>query len=171
MLFDRRVVRVAEAEWRGVTTLPKSGRTREVPMTDCLYGALKGERHMRGPKVLYGDKGEAIQMRTLRTWMEQVERRGGFEVKGRLHILRHTFCSQLAILGVPAKAIQELAGHADLTTTMRYMHLSPAARSSAIALLNKRASAPGAWGRQRAPERENPAKSPVIWWARQDSNL
>jgi site-specific recombinase XerD len=38
--------------------------------------------------------------------------------------------------GAPAKAIQELAGHADLTTTMRYMHLSPAARDSAIALLD-----------------------------------
>ena len=40
--------------------------------------------------------------------------------------------------GAPAKAIQELAGHADLTTTMRYMHLSPAARQDAIALLNGR---------------------------------
>ena len=40
--------------------------------------------------------------------------------------------------GAPAKAIQKLAGHADLTTTMRYMHLSPAARQDAIALLNAR---------------------------------
>jgi hypothetical protein len=40
--------------------------------------------------------------------------------------------------GAPAKAIQELAGHEDLSTTLRYMHLSPAARESAIALLNRR---------------------------------
>jgi len=39
--------------------------------------------------------------------------------------------------GVSAKAIQELAGHADLKTTMRYMHLSPANRTSAIATLEK----------------------------------
>jgi hypothetical protein len=44
--------------------------------------------------------------------------------------------------GAPAKAIQELAGHADLTTTMRYMHLSPAARQDAIALLNRREARP-----------------------------
>jgi len=40
--------------------------------------------------------------------------------------------------GAPAKAIQELAGHENLMTTLRYMHLSPAARKSAIALLNER---------------------------------
>ena len=40
--------------------------------------------------------------------------------------------------GAPAKAIQELAGHADLTTTMRYMHLSPVAWQDAIHLLNQR---------------------------------
>ena len=37
--------------------------------------------------------------------------------------------------GAPARAIQELAGHQDLATTQRYMHLSPAAIESAIRLL------------------------------------
>jgi site-specific recombinase XerD len=37
--------------------------------------------------------------------------------------------------GAPARAIQELAGHQDLSTTQRYMHLSPAALDSAIRLL------------------------------------
>jgi integrase len=57
---------------------------------------------------------------------------------GGLHALRHTFCSHLAMRGAPAKAIHELAGHSDLTTTLRYMHLSPAARQGAIELLNDR---------------------------------
>jgi site-specific recombinase XerD len=40
--------------------------------------------------------------------------------------------------GAPARAIQELAGHEDLRTTERYMHLSPAAVDSAIRLLEQR---------------------------------
>jgi hypothetical protein len=44
--------------------------------------------------------------------------------------------------GAPARAIQELAGHADLTMTQRYMHLSPAALDSAIRLLEQPAGPP-----------------------------
>jgi site-specific recombinase XerD len=40
--------------------------------------------------------------------------------------------------GAPARAIQELAGHQDLATTQRYMHLSPAAIADAIRLLDTR---------------------------------
>jgi site-specific recombinase XerD len=53
-----------------------------------------------------------------------------------VHVLRHTFCSHLAMRGAPARAIQELAGHRDLSMTQRYMHVSPAAIESAIRLLD-----------------------------------
>ncbi len=54
---------------------------------------------------------------------------------GGVHILRHTFCSHLAMKGAPARAIQELAEHRNLSTTQRYMHCSPAAVEAAIQLL------------------------------------
>ena len=43
----------------------------------------------------------------------------------------------MAMRGAPARAIQELAGHQDLITTQRYMHLSPAAIEGAIRLLEQ----------------------------------
>src|SRR5205814_10608153 len=52
-----------------------------------------------------------------------------------IHILRHSFCSHLAMRPAPARAIQQARGHADLRTTQRYMHLSPAALERAIRLL------------------------------------
>jgi site-specific recombinase XerD len=92
-----------------------------------------------GERVLCDDGGDPITEKILRGWLAAAQRRAGLPgPTGALHILRHTFCSHLAVGGAPAKAIQELAGHEDLTTTLRYMHLSPAAREGAIAVLNRR---------------------------------
>jgi site-specific recombinase XerD len=67
-----------------------------------------------------------------------------------VHILRHTFCSHLAIETATIREIQELAGHADLSTTQRYMHLSPKATRHAIGLLNeRRVSGETLWRRHR----------------------
>jgi len=41
------------------------------------------------------------------------------------HTCRHTFCSRLAQKNVPLRAIQELARHQDIATTIRYTHLAP----------------------------------------------
>ena len=78
--------------------------------------------------------------------MEQATRRARLQVTRSLHILRHTFCSRLAMRGAPAKAIQELAGHQSLSTTLRYMHHSPAARESAIRLLDGKGAARAIFG-------------------------
>ena len=90
--------------------------------------------------------------------MKQAERRAGLEVTGGYHVLRHTFCSHLAMQGASAKAIQELAGHADLTTTPRYMHLSPGAREAAMDPLNRR---PGGFT-GRAPDPSAEKKSSEV---------
>jgi site-specific recombinase XerD len=70
--------------------------------------------------------------------MKRAARKAGLSRNG-VHVLRHTFCSHLAMRGAPARAIQEAAGHQDLGTTQRYMHLSPAAVDEAIRLLERQA--------------------------------
>jgi len=132
----RNQLHVQRAAWRGLEDSPKGGRGRIIPMTDALASALTANRHLRGPYVLCEDGGKPADENLLQDWMEQATRRAGLNVTRSLHILRHTFCSRLAMKGAPAKAIQELAGHQNLGTTLRYMHLSPAARESAIRLLN-----------------------------------
>jgi len=103
--LQKRQLCVARSEWKGHVTVPKGGRLRYVPLTQKVIQVL----------------------------LRRVARRAN--VKPGVHILRHTFCSHLAMRGAPARAIQELAGHQDLATTQRYMHLSPAALDAAIRLL------------------------------------
>jgi site-specific recombinase XerD len=43
----------------------------------------------------------------------------------------------LVMRGAPLKAVQELLGHADITMTMRYAHLSADARREAVQLLDR----------------------------------
>jgi site-specific recombinase XerD len=113
---------------------PKGGRIRYVPLTKRLAAALQAARHLRGPRVLCDNAGKPLTQKVVQVMMRRVARRAN--VKPGVHILRHTFCSHLAMRGAPARAIQELAGHQDLGTTQRYMHLSPAALDAAIRLLD-----------------------------------
>jgi site-specific recombinase XerD len=76
--------------------------------------------------------------KVLRAWMKSAQRLAGLKATGNFHILRHTFCSHLAMRGAPATVIQELAGHVQLSTTMKYMHLSPGHKEQAIRLLDRR---------------------------------
>jgi integrase len=48
------------------------------------------------------------------------------------HALRHTFCSRLAQAGVDISMIMELAGHTNISTTIRYRHLIPKNKHEAI---------------------------------------
>lgn len=48
------------------------------------------------------------------------------------HVLRHTFCTQLAYSGADTAVIRELAGHADIRTTTIYTAVSDARLEHAI---------------------------------------
>ena len=100
-----------------------------------------GRRHLKGARVLCHKSGLSLTQKEVQVTMRRVGRKA--QVKTGVHILRHTFCSHLAMKGAPARAIQELAGHQDLATTQRYMHLSPATLDSAIRLLDGPTPMPG----------------------------
>ena len=55
-----------------------------------------------------------VTAKVLQKWIAKAQRRAGLKASGALHILRHTFCSHLAMKGAPALSIQKLAGHKNL---------------------------------------------------------
>jgi integrase len=137
--LQKRQICVQRSDWKGHVTVTKGGRLRYVPMTVRLTAALQKHRHLRGKRVLCQDNGSPLTQKIVQDHIRRAARRAN--VRDGVHILRHTFCSHLAMRGAPARAIQELAGHQDLTTTQRYMHLSPAALDAAIRLLDGDGSA------------------------------
>ncbi len=131
--LQKRQLCVQRSDWNGEVNSTKGGRLRYVPLTSRLATALREHRHLRSPRVLSQDDGTPLTRQFVHSRVQSAARRAN--VKKGVHILRHTFCSHLAMRGAPAKAIQELAGHQDLSMTQRYMHLSPAALDAAIRLL------------------------------------
>lgn len=126
---------VRRNEWKGIVGSTKGGKPRRVPLTHRLQAAIGKVRHLRGARLLFQHNGRPVRVTTLQSWIEAATRRAGLEVSLNVHKLRHTFGSHLAMRGVPAKVIQELMGHADLKTTMRYMHLAKGSKEAGIALL------------------------------------
>jgi integrase len=134
--LNKRQLCVQRSDWNGQVTSPKGGRLRYVPLTVRLTAALREHRHLRGSRVLCEPDGRPLTRQQLQYRMKRAARRAN--VQDGVHVLRHTFCSHLAMRGAPARAVQELAGHSELAMTQRYMHLSPAALDAAIQLLDGR---------------------------------
>jgi integrase len=121
-----------------VASETKGGLERPVRMTARLGAALKAmPKGEPDGYVLPGDAEQAITQKTLQVMMQRIERAAGLPQTGRVHVLRHTFCSHLAMAGVPVRTIMDMARHANLTTTLRYMHLAKDAQDSAVVALER----------------------------------
>ena len=150
--LTKRQLCVQHADWNGHVTAPKGGRLRYVPLTVRLAKALGSHRHLVSSRVLCQEDGRPLTRKIAQGHVRRAARRARL-IDGGVHVLRHTFCSHLAMRGAPARAIQELAGHQDLSTTQRYMHLSPAAIEGAIRLLDR--PAPGLRSGEDTSSRES----------------
>jgi integrase len=126
---------VRRSSWHGIVGTPKSGRERKVPLTARLRAALRAHRHLRSELVFCHADGSPFTQSAIEAALRFACKRAGLRRIGS-HVLRHTFCSHLAMRGAAPKAIQELVGHSTLTMTLRYMHLAPSALREAVALLD-----------------------------------
>ena len=111
---------------RVLTILGKGNKERIVPVLPIVQDAitlyLKLTPHpIRGEEALFkGVRGGRLNARSGQQLMQQVRLLLGLPKSATPHALRHSFATHLLSGGGDLRTIQELLGHASLSTTQRY---------------------------------------------------
>lgn len=126
-------VRHSWCRYRKIKESPKSNRERYIPLVDEVYEILERRKKATG-LIFVDEKNKPFGTKRLHRELRNVCKRAGLR-KITWHVFRHTFASHLAMAGGSLKAVQELLGHVDIQTTMRYAHLAPSILRETVALL------------------------------------
>lgn len=113
----------------GATTLRitgKGGKTRLVPLLQVVFDAVETYRklcpyHLEAEKPLFrGARGGPLQPAIIQREMQKLRSAFGLPETATPHALRHSFATHLLAGGGDLRTIQELLGHASLSTTQVY---------------------------------------------------
>ncbi len=107
----------------------KGRKERVVPIGQKALDAIDAYLRMRPDPtplaaVFTGRAGKRLTARTVQRILEKYRKILGFTQKASPHTLRHSFATHMLESGADLRAIQELLGHASLSTTQRYTHLN-----------------------------------------------
>lgn len=108
----------------------KGRKTRLVPVGRKAVAALQAWQKERGSMakldeaaIFVGRNGRRLGQRAVQRRVALWARRQGLKVKVHPHLLRHSFATHLLESSQDLRGVQELLGHADISTTQVYTHL------------------------------------------------
>lgn len=112
----------------------KGNKTRIVPLTDTSIEWLTKYKHelseqgfasLPNSAVFRNAKGERLSTRTIQKDVYRFLRNIGWDGKASPHVLRHSFATHLLDHGADLISVKEMLGHASLSTTQVYTHITP----------------------------------------------
>jgi len=113
-----------------VTVTGKGNRDRMIPVGRVAADALVEWRKVRGqyasfeePHVFVSQRGNPISPRTIQARVRHWAKHQGMPQNIYPHLLRHSFASHMLESSGDLRGVQELLGHADISTTQIYTHL------------------------------------------------
>jgi len=108
----------------------KGGKERVAPIPDGVHTLLSdyldqrmGHADINQQALFLNRSGGRLSVRGIQRMLKKRALATGADVSVTPHRLRHSFATDLLVGGVDLRAIQELLGHASLSTTERYTHL------------------------------------------------
>ncbi len=113
-----------------VTVTGKGGKTRTVPVggraRDALRDWLKARALLAAPQeraLFVGARGRRIAAGTVQARLRIWAKRQGLGASVHPHMLRHSFASHVLQSSQDLRAVQEMLGHASISSTQVYTHL------------------------------------------------
>ncbi len=125
----------------------KRNKDRVVPVGTVAIAAIQrylahGRPHFvrakTGSSLFLSNRGTALSRKTVWHWIKVYAERAGIEKPVKPHLLRHSFATHLLSNGADLRSIQEMLGHADITTTEIYTKVEPERLLSAHARYHPR---------------------------------
>lgn len=141
--LDLRYTRSADHESRGwlsleeaeVIVLGKGGKRRSVPVGQAALAALRrwiDVREQLAPPaasaddaaaLFLGARGRRISPRVVQLQLARIAQAAGLPTHVHPHVLRHSFASHVLQSAQDLRAVQEMLGHANISTTQIYTRL------------------------------------------------
>jgi len=113
-----------------ISVTGKGKKQRLVPVGRKAKAAIKDWLNIRSSLananeagLFVSQRGTRISPRTIQARLEYWSRRSGLDRKLHPHMLRHSFASHILESSGDLRAVQELLGHANISTTQIYTHL------------------------------------------------
>ena len=128
----------------------KGSKQRLVPIGGCAVRALRNymeksrpELTLKGKRELHtiflNKRGNALSRQSAWAIVTQAGERAKLDKPLHPHTLRHSLATHLIAGGADVRTVQELLGHASVTTTQIYTHISPDALVEAYVMSHPRA--------------------------------